>query len=54
MQYETSQIYAVEVVTGAIREVVSKAGAWGKPVVSPDGRTVVPSFDRTRRPIRTG
>jgi dipeptidyl aminopeptidase/acylaminoacyl peptidase len=40
MQYETSQIYAADVATGAIRELVAKAGSWSKPVVSPDGRTV--------------
>ena len=40
MQYETSQIYVADVATGAIRELVTKAGEWGKPVVSPDGRTV--------------
>src|SRR3954464_7444182 len=40
MQYETSQIYAADVATGAIRELVTKAGSWGRPVVSPDGRTV--------------
>src|SRR3954469_17136923 len=41
MQYETSQIYVADVATGAIRDLVTTAGDWGKPVVSPDGRTVV-------------
>ena len=40
LQYETSQLYVADVAGGAIRELVSKAGAWGRPVVSPDGRTV--------------
>jgi dipeptidyl aminopeptidase/acylaminoacyl peptidase len=39
-KYQTSQIYAVDVATGAIRDVVSAAGAWGRPAVSPDGRTL--------------
>jgi dipeptidyl aminopeptidase/acylaminoacyl peptidase len=40
MQYETSQIYVADLATGAIHELVTKAGEWSKPVVSPDGRTV--------------
>jgi dipeptidyl aminopeptidase/acylaminoacyl peptidase len=40
LQYETSQIYAADVATGAVRELVTKAGSWSRPVVSPDGRTV--------------
>ena len=40
MQYETSQLLVVDVATGAIRDLVTKAGSWGRPVVSPDGRTV--------------
>ena len=39
-KYQTSQIYAVDVATGAIRDVVSTAGAWGRPAISPDGRQV--------------
>jgi dipeptidyl aminopeptidase/acylaminoacyl peptidase len=39
-QYETSQIYAVDVASAAVREVVTKAGEWTRPVVSPDGRTI--------------
>jgi dipeptidyl aminopeptidase/acylaminoacyl peptidase len=39
-QYEAAQIYAVEVASGTIRDVVTKAGEWIRPVVSPDGRTV--------------
>jgi len=40
MQYETSQLLVVDVASGAVRDLVAKAGAWGRPVVSPDGRTV--------------
>jgi dipeptidyl aminopeptidase/acylaminoacyl peptidase len=39
-KYQTSQIYAVDVATGAIRDVVSTPGAWGRPAISPDGRQV--------------
>jgi dipeptidyl aminopeptidase/acylaminoacyl peptidase len=39
-QYQTSVIYVADVASGAIRELVNKPGAWGKPAVSPDGRTV--------------
>ncbi len=40
LQYESSQLYVADVATGAIRDLVAKPGAWGRPVVSPDGRTV--------------
>jgi dipeptidyl aminopeptidase/acylaminoacyl peptidase len=40
MQYESSQLLVVDVASGATRDLVAKAGAWGRPVVSPDGRTV--------------
>jgi dipeptidyl aminopeptidase/acylaminoacyl peptidase len=39
-KYQTSQIYAVDVATGAIRTVVAAPGAWGRPAVSPDGATI--------------
>jgi len=39
-QYETSAIYVADIASGAIRDLVAKPGAWGKPVVSQDGRTV--------------
>jgi len=39
-QWETSAIYVADVASGTIRDLVAKPGAWGKPVVSPDGRTV--------------
>ena len=49
MQYETSQIYVVDVATGAIRELVTKAGDWGRPVGlarRPHGRVHRPRADR--------
>jgi dipeptidyl aminopeptidase/acylaminoacyl peptidase len=39
-QYQTSQIYAVDVASAAVRDVVVKPGEWIRPVVSPDGRTI--------------
>ena len=38
--YEASQIYVVDAASGTIRDLVAKAGNWGRPSVSPDGRTV--------------
>ena len=38
--YERSQLLAVDVATGASRDVVATKGSWNEPVVSPDGRTV--------------
>src|SRR5471032_2378227 len=40
MQYEASQLFVVDLGTGSIRDLLGKPGEWGKPVVSPDGRTV--------------
>ena len=53
MQYETSQIYVVDVASGAIRDLVTKPGDWGRPVVSPDGRTVAFTGYRADRDTRT-
>jgi dipeptidyl aminopeptidase/acylaminoacyl peptidase len=39
-QYQTSQLFSIEVATGTIKEVVTRPGSWGRPTVSPDGRTV--------------
>jgi dipeptidyl aminopeptidase/acylaminoacyl peptidase len=39
-KYQTSAIYAVDVATAAVRDVVSTAGSWGRPAISPDGTTV--------------
>jgi dipeptidyl aminopeptidase/acylaminoacyl peptidase len=40
LKYQLSQLYVVDVKTGAIRDLVSKPGSWGDPSVSPDGRLV--------------
>ena len=40
LQYQTSQIFAVDVASSAVRDVVSSPGSSGRPVVSPDGRQV--------------
>jgi dipeptidyl aminopeptidase/acylaminoacyl peptidase len=40
LSYQRSQILAVDVALGGVREVVATKGAWGGPTVSPDGRTV--------------
>ena len=40
MQYDLSHLLVVDVASGSIRDLVTKPGSWGKPVVSPDGRTV--------------
>src|SRR5262245_3216948 len=40
VQYQTSQILSVDLASGTIKEVINKPGSWGRPVVSPDGRTV--------------
>ena len=39
-QYQTSQLLSIEVATGTIKDVVTRPGSWGRPTVSPDGRTV--------------
>jgi dipeptidyl aminopeptidase/acylaminoacyl peptidase len=40
LNYQSSQLLVAEAATGTLRELVSKPGNWGRPVVSPDGRTV--------------
>ncbi len=39
-RYRESHIYAVSVTSGAIRQITSKKGPWGDPIVSPDGRLI--------------
>ena len=39
-EYQRSQILVVVVASLAVRDLVSKPGAWGRPLVSPDGRNV--------------
>ncbi|HEY6212626.1 MAG TPA: S9 family peptidase, partial [Vicinamibacterales bacterium] len=38
LKYQTTQIYAVDVGSAAVRDVISSAGSWGRPAISPDGR----------------
>ncbi len=40
MPRETAQLYMVDVTSGAIRNLVTRPGAWAKPVISPDGKLV--------------
>ena len=40
LEYQRSQLLVVDVASGAIRDLVSKPGLWGRPVVSPDGNSV--------------
>ena len=40
LHHSTSQLYVVDVASGAIRNLVVLPGEWTKPVVSPDGRLV--------------
>ncbi|HWC75567.1 MAG TPA: S9 family peptidase [Gemmatimonadales bacterium] len=39
-RYRESYLYAVDVQTGATRQLVTKKGNWSNPVVSPDGKSV--------------
>jgi dipeptidyl aminopeptidase/acylaminoacyl peptidase len=38
--YETSQLFAVDIASGVVRDVLTKPGEWSRPAVSPDGRLV--------------
>ena len=38
--YQSSQLFAVDVANGTVRDVLTKAGDWSRPAVSPDGRMV--------------
>ena len=40
LKYQQSQLYVVDVASGAIRDLVTKPGSWGNPTVSPDGTLV--------------
>ncbi|MEP6538950.1 MAG: S9 family peptidase [Bryobacteraceae bacterium] len=40
LEYQRSQLLVVDVAAATVHELVTKAGKWGKPAVSPDGRTV--------------
>ena len=51
LHYQTSQLLVADIATGAIRDLVAKPGNWGRPTVSPDGRSVAftgyPQSNRT-------
>jgi len=51
LTYQRAQLLVVDVDAATARELVSKPGEWGRPVVSPDGKTVAftgyPSSDKT-------
>ena len=40
MAYQRSQLLVVDVETASVRELVGKPGFWGRPAVSPDGKSV--------------
>jgi dipeptidyl aminopeptidase/acylaminoacyl peptidase len=40
LRYRESYVYAVDVESGAVRQLVTTKGMWANPRVSPDGRTV--------------
>jgi len=40
LKYQTSRLYVVDVASGAIRDLVATPGSWGRPAVSPDGKSV--------------
>jgi dipeptidyl aminopeptidase/acylaminoacyl peptidase len=40
IEYERSQLLVVDVATASIRDLVTKPGSWGRPAVSPDGKSV--------------
>ena len=40
LKYQISKLSVIHVATGGIRDLVTRQGSWGRPAVSPDGRTV--------------
>ena len=40
LNYRNAHVYAVDVVSGATRALTTRAGTWGSPTVSPDGKLV--------------
>jgi dipeptidyl aminopeptidase/acylaminoacyl peptidase len=40
LHYQTSELLVADVNSGAIRELVATPGSWGRPAISPDGKTV--------------
>jgi dipeptidyl aminopeptidase/acylaminoacyl peptidase len=40
MRYRESYVYALDIASGAIRQVVTRRGLWTNPSISPDGRSI--------------
>jgi len=40
LKYQVSQLYVVDVASGAMRDLVTRPGSWANPAVSPDGKLV--------------
>jgi dipeptidyl aminopeptidase/acylaminoacyl peptidase len=40
LEHQISRLFVADVATGAIRDLVTKSGSWGRAAVSPDGRLV--------------
>src|SRR3989475_3831098 len=40
LKYQTSRLSAVDVASGAVRDLIATPGSWGRPAVSPDGKLV--------------
>ena len=40
LEYERSELLVLDVASGSLRDLVTKAGSWGRPTVSPDGKLV--------------
>jgi dipeptidyl aminopeptidase/acylaminoacyl peptidase len=40
LKYQSSKLYAVDVASGTIRDIMTKSGNWSRPAVSPDGKLV--------------
>ncbi|MBI4419826.1 MAG: S9 family peptidase, partial [Gemmatimonadetes bacterium] len=53
-RYRESHLHAVDVGTGAIRQLTSRRGNWTGPVIAPDGKTIAFSgFDSTTQSYKT-